>query len=339
MKKLKFMIIPLIIISLITSYAYNEKEKDDFLEREKSQIDRKIKELEDKNKDLLKIKEVLMNVNKKMELESSNFQNFEIPSDFSLLRYSHFKYDGSRTRYYEYKTDLDKESLITFLRNQIEINNGSIYHEVIDEDNSILFYIEFPVETFDEDDSILYYVEYPIKKTDRTLIVRARTYLNEQHIIFYESNRTEDNSKVSGGPGCMLLYIPMTDGTVKEVLLDEYHIVESCQYNNANSIMKEYHEQLNKNEDSINVNITGEEALNIPVSPIDSNTVWKVQLSEDRLPVKEKERELYLSNLALSILAGHKYIDGDLTFKNVMFINENGKKIKEYKLEDFKGRF
>lgn len=329
MRKFKFMIIPLIIIIFITSYAYYEKEKYNRLDNDKTQLVSKVKELEDKNRELNIVNKDLKKAKEDLELGVSLIQNFEMPKDFTLVRSFHFSSDETRSRYYEYKTNLDNESLLTFLRDQVKISGKRIGRLSTTLGRSKIT----------EDNSILYFVQYGSGGIERNLIVYTHTYLNEKHILFYESNRTEDNPNVTGGPGCMLLYIPMTDGTVKEVLLNEYHYAESCKYNIANSIMKEYHEQLNKIENSINVNIKGEDALNIPVSPIVSNTVWKVQLSEDRLPTKENERELYLSNLALSILAGHKYRAGDITFKKVMFINENGEKIKEYKLEDFKGRF
>jgi len=284
------------------------------------------KEIEILTKDQFDMKELndeLLEVASKYERTLSESDDFIMPEELELIRFFRLEGDNRISTYTEYIADLDTENILDILEDQVTENGGVVVMSEVYENGNITFRASFPS-----------------LNSVRMLYAHTPVYLGEKHIVLFENTVTKDYGEYFRDT-FMLLFIPMADGTTKEILVNEYFLTETCEYIYPNLIMKEYHEQLVKIDDSLEVLISGDEALRLPITISDlgdETNGLEIRFKEGTLPKTKTERDRYLSTLALTLFTGLKNRDGEVYYIHIGFY-EGDELIKEFHLKDFAGKY
>lgn len=293
------------------------------LETQNHELEEDIKTLTKDQSDMKELNDELLKVALKHELTLSDSDGFDMPEELELIRLFRLESDNRTSTYTEYIGDLDPESIVELLEDQVTEKGGVIVRSEVYENGNISFKARFPS-----------------LNSVRMLYAHTPVYLGEKHIVIFENTVAKDYEEYFRDT-YMLLFIPMADGTTKEVLVNEYFLTETCEFIFPNLVMKEYHEQLVKRDDSIEVSISGDEALRIPItiSDLGDETYgFEIRFKEGTLPKNKAIRNHYLSTIALTSFTGLKNRDGEVHFTHIAFY-EGDEWIKEFHLKDFAGKY
>jgi len=293
------------------------------LETQNHELDEHIEIMTKDQSDMKELNGELLKVASKYELTLSDSDDFIMPEELELIRLFRLEGDNRTSTYTEYIGDLDAESIIDILEDQVIEKGGEIVQSEVYENVEIYFKARFPS-----------------LNSVRMLYVHTPVYLGEKHIVVFENTVTKDYGEYFRDT-YMLLFIPMVDGTTKEILVNEYFLTETCEFIYPNLVMKEYHEQLIKNNDSLEVSISGDEALRLPITIVDlgdETNGLEIRFEEDTLPKNKTERDHYLSTLSLTLFTGLKNRNGEVYYIHIGFY-EDDKLIKEFNLKDFEGKY
>lgn len=249
-----------------------------------------------------------------------SFSQFALQEDLILIREN---YNVSKDtdinvhvdKYYEYKTEADLNILFNRLKRQAVSYGGEILTSYLDED---AFIVQFKL---------------PANQGNRIVWIYTPKYLDEQHIVVIERQVLGNPSLESFTSRFYLMFIPLKNGETIEVfthypLYD--HIYQDEDVHPINAFMEIYHNRLDEIENSLDIGITSEEALELQIKASESFKEYQIYFPKDKLPTDNSIREAYLSNLALSLMMGLR----ELKIETIIFLGDD-KEIAEYHLEDF----
>lgn len=249
-----------------------------------------------------------------------SFSQFALQDDLILIRENYNVSKDSNInvhvdKYYEYKPETDLNILFNQLKRQAVSYEGEMLTSYLDED---AFFIQFKL---------------PANQGNRIVWIYTPKYLDEQHIVVIERLVLGNTSLESFTSHFYLMFIPLKNGETIEVfthypLYD--HIYQDEGGHPINAFMEIYHKQLDEIENSLDIGITSEEALELQIKASESFKEYQIYFPKGKLPKDTSIREAYLSNLALSLMTGLR----EMKIEKIIFM-EDDNKIEEYQLEDF----
>jgi hypothetical protein len=186
----------------------------------------------------------------------------------------------------------------------------------------------------------------PSTKGYRKLSIYSPKYGDEQRLIIEETHFKESWNETDLEDHPLLIFIPMMDGTTKEIFRGIYPHQHTDIYL-VYFYTEAFYEELKTQEDSLKNELTfqvgwfdqdGNEIDPYSMTPEDEKKYdFGVKFDESILQLEK--RETFLEHLALTILTGDKSywwdIPEDVTIKFLV----NGKVIKKYQLNELEGRF